>query len=221
MVKNPETESLRLQLFRRNPFGGRLNFRQHVLGMAGDFHLRPDPDDLAVRADQHRLADHAHEGAAVHRFLAPGAIGLEHRLVLVAGERDGEVVLVAEFVERADRIGRDPEHVGVELGEAGLEPREVHGFLGAAARVRLGIEIEDQIAALVVAERHLGAAVARKFERGGAAAHLRAILRVGRRYRSHKLSCAPSFRRFTPAICRRLRPGRGCRRHRRIGGGGR
>ena len=77
--------------------------------MTGHFDLGPYLGDAAVRADQKSCPDHAHEAVAVHRFLAPDAIGLQHVVGRVGSERDGEAVFPLELVECPDRVGGDPE----------------------------------------------------------------------------------------------------------------
>ena len=44
-----------------SPSGG-LGGSKHVVGMAIDFHMAPDPDDFTVRSDQNRGAKDTHEG---------------------------------------------------------------------------------------------------------------------------------------------------------------
>src|SRR5690242_3331120 len=67
--------------------------REHLLGMARHAHVSPHLGNAACAVDQKGGAQDAHEAAAVHRLLAPDAIGLEHLLGLVGGKRDSDLVL--------------------------------------------------------------------------------------------------------------------------------
>ena len=53
--------------------------------------------------------------------------------------------------------------------KAGGQPGEVLGLDGATGGIGLGIEVEDELAALEVRQRHLAAAIARQLEAGGLA----------------------------------------------------
>ena len=79
---------------------------------------------------------------------------------LVGGERDRQVVLGLELVLLLHRIGGDAEDGGFGAGEGGRQPGKVLGLDGAARGVGLGIEVEDQLAALEIGQRHFAAAVA-------------------------------------------------------------
>ena len=76
--------------------------------MAFDPDLAPDAGDAAVAADQERRSLDAHIVAAIHRFLDPQLIGLDHLALLVGGEVDGEIVLGLEFVVFSTLSGDRP-----------------------------------------------------------------------------------------------------------------
>jgi hypothetical protein len=171
--------------------------------MAGDRDFGPDPDDPAIRADQHRLADHAHELAPVHRFLAPGAVGQQHLVFGIGAERDAKLVFDYELVEGGERVGGDAEDRGVGAGKPRTQPGKIHGLAGAARRVSLGVEIQHQILSPEVRERHALPAAAGQFERWRLDSFGQQVLcgRFARRAGCFLVGCfaclhAPSFRRL-------------------------
>ena len=83
-------------------------------------------------------------------------------MAFVGAERDREVVLVAEALDRLDRVGGDTEHAGAGLVEGLGQPRKVDRLLGAARGVGARIEIQDEHSPLEIGERDLAAAVAGK-----------------------------------------------------------
>jgi len=60
---------------------------------------------------------------------------------LVGAERDGEIVLGFEGVERFDRIGGNAKDIGAGAAEFALQPCEIDRLLGAAGRVGPRVEI--------------------------------------------------------------------------------
>ena len=141
--------------------------RKHLVGMAIDPDMAPDPDDPAVGADQNRCPKYPMEGLAVHRFFAPDAIGLQHLMLFIGSKGNGEFMLVAKRLLRPQWVGRDAEHGGVAFRKRSLQPAEVDGLLGAARRVRAWIEKQHQSFAREVGQRDGVAAVARKPEAWG------------------------------------------------------
>ena len=79
---------------------------------------------------------------------------------LVGEERHPEVVLFLEFLLRRDRVGGNPQNFRPGLAEFGAKRRKINRFLGAAGGVGLWVEVNDELAAFEVGERHAGAAVA-------------------------------------------------------------
>ena len=77
-------------------------------------------ENALVRPDQDGRADNTEKLPAVHRFFAPDAIGLQHAVRFVRGERDGQRVFGFELVLCRHRIGGDAENVGFGLGERAL-----------------------------------------------------------------------------------------------------
>ena len=61
----------------------RPNGGEHVVGMAIHFHMAPDFDHPAIRADQNGRAKNALEGLAVHGFFSPYAVGLQHFMLFI------------------------------------------------------------------------------------------------------------------------------------------
>lgn len=162
--------------------------------MTGHFDLWPDLGDSSVLADEESRATHAHVFLSEHRFLAPHAIGIEHGVTFVRAEGDAEIVLVAEPVERPDRVGRNPKNGSAGFFEGLAESRKIDRFLGAARRVRLGIEIEDELASLEVGQRNSAVAIAGQGKGRSLAAFGQCLTHM------------PSFRRFQ-RVNLPLRPG--------------
>src|ERR1041384_2328620 len=160
----------------------RLGRPEHRLGVAIDLDVLPNLSDAPIAVDQKGRPTHPPELATVPRLLAPSPIGGQHFLRLVGGERDAELVLVAEFVLRLDRVGRNAEHIRVDLVESALQPAERNRFPGAARRVGLGVEKENQLAALEISQRYGAPTVTRQGE--------------SRRLCTDRGDHMPSFRRF-------------------------
>ncbi len=122
--------------------------------------------DRAVLVDHERAADDAHRRLAVVLLLAPGAVGLGHRVILVGEQPEAERVLVAELRVRRGRVGRDAEDGGPDRVEVGLRVAQRARLDRAARGVVLGVEVEDDARALEVGEAHGAAVVGRQFEVG-------------------------------------------------------
>src|SRR5205085_10420516 len=88
-------------------------------------------------------------------------------LALIRAKRDRQIVLVAEFVLRLDRVGRNADDFGLSLGKGALEPAERDRFRCATRRVGLGIEKQHEFAAFEVGERNGAATVTRQRKTGG------------------------------------------------------
>jgi hypothetical protein len=72
------------------------------------------------------------------------------------GEQGGlEAVLSAELVLRCDRIGGYPHNIRARSPEISAKPLKINGFAGAGGGMRLGVEVDDQFAALEIGERNL------------------------------------------------------------------
>src|SRR5882724_12262712 len=121
-------ERPRLQRF------GRL---QHVGDVAGDLHLAPEAADHALAIDQEGGALQAHILAAVHTLLDPGAVGLGGLAVGIAGEHEGQGVLLLELVVAGDAVARHADDGGVDAAEILHVVTEVAGLLGAAGGIVL------------------------------------------------------------------------------------
>src|SRR2546426_8734129 len=137
-------------IFMRRPLAP----RPHLLGVLGRVgHLLPVLADDAVGADPHRRADHALGLLAVHHLVAVGS-PRRHDLAIGVGEqRERQPVLLRELRVRLARIRRDAEHHDARLLQILPEVAEPARLLGAAGRVVLGIEVDDDVLALEVGER--------------------------------------------------------------------
>ena len=119
--------------------------------MAGHFHLPPQAADAAFGVDDRGRPFDPHVFAPIHDLLFPHTIGLEDRAALVGGERQRQAVLALELIVTLDAIGRDADQRGAGRGEARREPVEVERFGGAAGRIVLGVEEQnDELAAQVL-----------------------------------------------------------------------
>src|SRR5688572_19667646 len=148
--------SVRLRIERRQHLG-RVPLRLDLLE-----HVR----DAPRRVDDERGAEDAVVLAAVHRLLAPDAVGLGDRVVLVGEQRERQRELVAKLPVRRDAVGRDAEHDGSPGLHVGPAVAELAGLRGAAARVVLRVEVEDDGPPAERRERHVLPPVRREREPG-------------------------------------------------------
>src|SRR5499427_7218464 len=77
---------------------------KYLVGVPVDPHMPPYFGDPAVGPDQDGGANNPEEGSPIHRLFSPGAVGLEHLVLLVRNQRNRKLVLVAERLLRALRI---------------------------------------------------------------------------------------------------------------------
>ena len=93
------------------------------------------------------------------------AEGLGDGAVLVGEQRVVEAVLLGELALLVDRVGADPDALGPNLFELGLEVAEVAALLGAAVGHRRGVEEQhDWAFGQEVAQLALGAGLVGKLE---------------------------------------------------------
>jgi hypothetical protein len=116
------------------------------------FHAVPGPCDPAVLVDQERRADDAGDGLPVHHLLAVGAVGLGRAVAGVAEQGELEAVLAAKALVAGAAVCRDADHIDVEAAKCREGLVELAGFLGAAGRVVLRIEVDDDPASLEAVE---------------------------------------------------------------------
>src|SRR4051794_15915574 len=108
--------------------------------------------DLALLVDDEGRPDDAVDGLAVELLLAPGAVCRVDREVLVAEQRDGEVVALTERRELGRLVLGDADHVVAVLLQRVERLAEVAGLLGAARRHGGRVEVDDDLAAREVGE---------------------------------------------------------------------
>src|SRR6478672_2545493 len=128
--------------------------------------------DLALLVDDEGRADDALDGLAVELLLTPGAVGGVDREVLVAQQRDGEVVVLAELRELGRLVLGDPDDLVAVPAERLEGLAEVARLLGAAGGHRRGVEVDDDLAAGEVREAHRLSSVVGEAERRGLLAGL-------------------------------------------------
>src|SRR5215813_6702293 len=121
--------------------------------------MTPDPGDFAVGPDQHRGAKNPEEGPAIHGFIAPGAVGLEHLMFFVRNQRNDELMLVAKAFLRAEGISGDAKNLGSGFGEGTLEPCEVDRLSGATGSICARVEEQYQFLAGKIGKRDHAATI--------------------------------------------------------------
>jgi hypothetical protein len=131
--------------------------------------------DLPLLVHDNRRPDDADDRLAVELLLAEGAVGLQDLLVGVGEEGDLQGLLLAELRELLRLVGRDAEDVVAGAGEEFEVVREVARLLGAAGGEGGGVEVDDDLAALVVGEGDLVAVGVRQGEGGGGVAGLESL----------------------------------------------
>src|SRR5688572_1346964 len=125
---------------------------KHFLGVAINLHAVPALDHFSIRADQIRGPRHAHVLLAVHGFLLPHAVLLDHRMILVGEQRELQPVLVREL-RLAPRVEHaDAQHGGLALLELRQVVLERAGLRGATWGVVFWIEVQDDRLTGVVSE---------------------------------------------------------------------
>jgi hypothetical protein len=127
----------------------------------------PDSFDFTVWADEKCAADDAHEGLAQEFLHASRAVGFDHFEIGIAEEIEVEFLLGFEFGLGGDGIAASAEDDGVELIELLLRVAKLGRFRGSTGSVGLGIEKEDDAAAVEVGERDVGAGIIFEAECGG------------------------------------------------------
>ena len=105
----------------------------------------------------------------------------------VGAQRDGELMFLFEGILGLHRIRRDAKDADTAAVELRAQGRKCRCLPGAAGGIRLGIEKQNELAALEVGQRYLVTAVARQCERGSRGS--------GGQFHGHM----PSFRRFQRA----------------------
>src|SRR6478609_8746788 len=108
--------------------------------------------DLALLVDDEGRADDALHGLAVELLLTPGAVGRVDREVLVAEQRDGEVVALAELRELGRLVPGDADDLVAVLLQRVERLAEVAGLLRAARGHGRRVEVDDHLAACEVRE---------------------------------------------------------------------
>ncbi len=99
--------------------------------------------DLAVRTDQEGRPDDPDRLLAVQGLLAPGPVGLAHRVVGVGEQGELEAVLLPELLVLVGAVGRDAQHGHLGPGKGPQVVVELAGLLGAARRVVPRVEVHD------------------------------------------------------------------------------
>ena len=110
----------------------------------------PDLFDLAVGADQKAAADNSLEQTAHEFFPAPRAVGFDHFVRGIAEQREIELPLVTEFLQRLHGIGAGSENGDIELVELLFCVAKLGRFDRSTRRIRFRKKEEQDAAALEV-----------------------------------------------------------------------
>src|SRR6476469_7553347 len=108
--------------------------------------------DLALLVDDEGGPDDALDALAVGFLLTSGAAGRVHAELLVAEQRDGEVVAPAELRQLGRLVLGDPDDLVAVLLQRVERLAEVAGLLGAAGGHGGRVEVGDDLAAGEVSE---------------------------------------------------------------------
>src|SRR5690606_3326203 len=85
-------------------------------------------------------------------LLAPGAVGAVHGEFGIAEQREGEVLIVAEPLQRGEVVFRDAEDAVAVAGERLEAVAEVAGLRSASGGGCGGVEVHNGAGAVVVGE---------------------------------------------------------------------
>src|SRR6266511_261830 len=146
---------------------------QDLGGVAVGLDVVPGPLDPALLVDQEGGAQYADGGLAVADFLTPGAPSIDDLVVGVGQQREAQPVLVAEALVALGVVGRDADHRDAGGLEGGQVVVELAGFSSAAGGIVGGVEVDEHLAALEILQRHRGAVLVGKGERGRLGAGLK------------------------------------------------
>src|SRR5206468_12870232 len=127
--------------------------------MALDLDLVPDLGDRPSLVDEERGALNPEILSAIQVLQFPHVVGGRHLSVVVAQEREVEVILVLEFYMALRVVAahaQDDRALGRHAAEIVAETAR---FLRAPGRVVFRIEVEDDLLAAEVFQRHLASVV--------------------------------------------------------------
>src|SRR4051794_20948688 len=119
---------------------------------------------LALLVNDEVAAGDAHELAAVALSLYPDAVRLGDLLVFVREQREGQAELVAEALVGLDAVRTHAQHNRVLGLDIAIDVAKAAGLGRAAGGVVLGVEVEDDALAAVVAQLDLLSLVRRRLE---------------------------------------------------------
>src|SRR5580658_1076973 len=80
---------------------------QHLSGMALSLYFGKDMLDLAIRSDDERGSDDAHDFLAIHVLFLEHAEGIGDFLVRIRQQRERQLEFLLELLLRLGRVGRD------------------------------------------------------------------------------------------------------------------
>jgi len=122
-------------------------------GVAFGLYFVPDFLEFAVGANQETTADDSLEGTA-HEFLhAPRTIGLNHLVRRIAKQREIELLLEFEVLQRLDGIGAGAENPNPELVELGLGVAKLGRLDCSTGRAGFRKEKQNNVLAFEILQR--------------------------------------------------------------------
>ncbi len=115
--------------------------------MGAYLHLVDDLDDLPLCVDDKGDASGA---SPEEEFLTPSAIAILQRMGRVGDEWEGNIVFLPKLLVGGEGVAAHTYHFVALFLELAITLAEALGLLGAVGGVVVGIEIKDELAALVV-----------------------------------------------------------------------
>ena len=127
-------------------------------------HLAPVLPDFPVRPDPHGGADHARDNLAIHLFFTKGAILCHYLFIRIAQQGERNVEFGNKFLVGRLAVGRNPQYDCIKFLEFAIKVTESLGFLGSPGSIVFGIEVENDVFALEILQRHFFAVFVRQCE---------------------------------------------------------
>ena len=108
--------------------------------------------DNALFVDDEGGADGAHGLLAIHGLLAPGAHGLEQRVVDIGYQGEGQLVFFLELNVRGGRVLADANNLVASLLQRLMMVAQTTSLSRTTTSIVLGVEIKNQLSALEIAQ---------------------------------------------------------------------
>jgi hypothetical protein len=132
--------------------------------VARHFHPAPFAQQLSPLVDDEGAALDAADLSSVQELVLDHAEGLAGGLLAVGQELEWKLLLGLEAFVRLERVARDAVDVEARTPELPVQVAKIAPLRGAAGRVVLGVEVQDQALAALALETERVAAGAGKTE---------------------------------------------------------